>query len=66
MTRKLTNEEVQRAMHERIALCEQIRKLDAFVEAAQNICHHNMVDNGHDSHYNHMICTKCGYEDLKC
>lgn len=33
------------------------------IEFAQQICKHDMVNLGHDSHYDYFRCEKCGFED---
>ena len=63
---KVSNQTIQDAFNKRKKLLEQAMKYDVFIEAAQDVCEHDMVYNGHDSHYNHEICSKCGWEDLKC
>lgn len=42
----------------------EMTKLRKAIEAMQNVCEHDWVDNGRDSHKDHYVCTICGKTDM--
>lgn len=47
-------------------ICElksELNLIDDAIERIQRECEHDMVNCGHDSHYDYYRCRKCGFED---
>lgn len=41
-------------------LLKEADKLDRAIKALQDVCEHDWVDDGHDSHHNYGKCKICG------
>ena len=48
---------------ELLVLLKRENILREAIKAAQKVCSHKMVQEGHDSHKDQYICTECGYEE---
>lgn len=57
---------IESVLKEKEQLVARVRKLDAFIEAAQEICTHDWMDSGRDSHHSWQKCKKCTLEEEKC
>lgn len=42
---------------------KELEKVDAAIEALQEVCDHDMVYDGHDSHHNYHKCSICNYTE---
>lgn len=40
---------------------QEAEKRRKAIRALQDVCEHEWVDDGHDSHNNYKRCTKCGF-----
>ena len=57
-------EHVIYALHETInELKVEMNLIGDEIEKIQRECEHEMVYDGHDSHYDYYRCSKCGFED---
>ncbi|WP_346237747.1 hypothetical protein ABDK00_001555 [Niabella insulamsoli] len=55
------NEQVKKMEAEKAMLQERINKLNTAIQALQEVCDHNYLYQGHDSHYEYYECTDCGH-----
>lgn len=39
---------------------KEVQKLDIAIRSLQELCDHDWVGDGHDSHKNHYRCSICG------
>lgn len=42
---------------------EEISKIDIAIKAFQEVCDHNYIADGRDSHHSYVVCTICGKEE---
>lgn len=56
----LMNDIIKTLAAEMALLKTRIEKLRAAILAIQEVCEHDYAETGHDSHYRHYECTKCG------
>ena len=59
----IKNEIIKKLVKERAKLTNRIQKIATAIKALQDICEHDYVEDGHDSHKDHYICKICFHKD---
>ena len=44
-------------------LSESLEKVKKAIQAGQEICEHDYIRNGNDSHYDYYVCKICGHKN---
>lgn len=58
-------EVVKRMRDEKATLQKRLKALDGAIEAVREICTHEWMGCGHDSHHNYVECVHCGKEEIR-
>jgi len=59
---KLKSESIEKLYMQLEAYHDKAFKVRKAIEAMQELCEHEYIDNGHDSHKDHYCCAICGHE----
>jgi hypothetical protein len=59
----MTDPLIEKLFSQEKELMDRLANVRVAIQALQKLCEHVWVYNGHDSHYNHYVCSKCGEED---
>jgi len=55
----ITIETMKPLLSQRTKLRWELKKVDTAINALQEICEHEWISDGHDSHKDHYICSIC-------
>ncbi|MBI9055493.1 MAG: hypothetical protein JEY96_16845 [Bacteroidales bacterium] len=53
---------INKLLNDRLQHSQQIKDIDAAIEAIQNLCTHNYEKTGQDHNYTYYTCSECGHE----
>jgi len=59
----IKKESVEPLHEERKKLHEKLAKVNKAIKALQDLCDHDFVEDGHDSHKTHYKCSICSKEE---